>query len=114
MTPADPTRFLPLHALEFRILLVLRRGKSWGSRIVEEIEEREGGRMTLYPANLYRRVRDLVKRGLIEETDAPEGSDPRRTYLALTPLGREVTSLEAQRLRSLVHEVDALDLITDG
>ena len=114
MPAPDPSSFLPLHPLDFRILLVLRRGMSWGSRIVEEIEARESGRMTLYPANLYRRVRDLAARGLIEEASAPPEADPRRGYLALTTLGRAVTALEAERLRGLVDEATALGILSDA
>ena len=110
----DPSAYLPLHPLEFRILLVLRQGASWGSRIVEEIEARESGRMKLYPANLYRRVRDLTARGLIEEAPAPPDADPRRGYLALTVLGRTVLALEAERLRGLVDEATALGLLSDA
>lgn len=114
MPTTDPSSFLPLHPLEFRILLVLRQGTSWGSRIVEEIESREGGRRKLYPANLYRRVRDLAARGLIDEAPTPPDADPRRGYWALTSLGRAVTELEAERLRGLVEEAAALGLFSDA
>lgn len=113
----DPTpeALLPLHAMEFRILLALAdEGTSYGTRIVETIEAREGPRATLYPANLFRRIRDLAARGLVEEADAPEGADPRRTYLRLTDLGRAVARAEARRLRGLVDEARALDLLADG
>lgn len=109
-----PDAFLPLHALEFRILLALTEGASYGTRIVEAIEAREGHRSTIYPANLVRRIRDLSGRGLIEEANAPEGADPRRTYLQLTDLGHAVARAEARRLRELVEEAGALDLLADG
>lgn len=112
-TPA-PETFLPLHALEFRILLALARGASYGTRIVEDIEAREGHRTTLYPANLFRRIRDLSAQGLLEPVEAPEGADPRRSYLRLTALGRAVARAEARRLDELVDEAGALDLLADG
>jgi len=109
---ADDIRdFLPLHPLEFRILLALLRGASYGTRIVEEIEEHEAGRTKIYPANLFRRIRDLLSRGLLEECEAPEGADPRRTYVRLTPTGRAVARAEAERLRELVEEAVAHELL---
>ncbi len=104
---------LPLHPLEFRILLVLLDGASYGTRIVQAIEEREAHR-TLYPANLYRRIRSLMADGLLEEADAPEDADPRRTYLRLTQLGRAVAAAEARRLRELLAEAAGHELIPDA
>jgi DNA-binding PadR family transcriptional regulator len=95
--------FLPLHPLEFRILLALLDGPSHGYRIVKAIEERVGQYRRIYPANLYRRIRDLMERGLIEASDAPAGeSDGRRTYVAVSDLGRQVAGAEAVRLEALV------------
>ena len=93
-----------LHALELRILLALMDGPSYGTRIVQEIEAREGDERKIYPANLYRRIRDLLQRGLVEETESPEGADPRRTYLRITARGRATAQAEARRLQELVQE----------
>jgi len=98
-TPGD---FLPLHPLAFRILMTLLDGATFGTRIVEEIETAESGRRKLYPANLYRRIRDLMSDGLIEDAPAPAGADPRRSYVRLTAVGRAVARAEAHRLRDLV------------
>ncbi len=104
-----------LHPLEFRILLVLLAGVSHGYRIVKEIEEREGSQV--YPANLYRRIRDLLARGWIE-TCEPEGSDAagdrRRTYVRLTDLGRAVARAEARRLAALVSDARAAELLVES
>lgn len=102
---------LPLHPLEFRILLALVDGPSYATRIVEEIEAREGGRKTIYPANLFRRVRALLAKDLLEECASPEGADPRRTYLRLTATGRAVARAEARRLSELVAEAARHDLL---
>lgn len=110
----DPSDFLPLHPLELRILLALTDGPSYGTRIVRDIEERETHLPRLYPANLYRRIRDLLGKRLLEESPAPEDADPRRTYVRLTPLGREVARAEASRLRELLSEVDTHDLTAGG
>jgi len=114
----DPTvrRHLPLHPLEFRILLALLEGPSYGTRIVEEIEEREGGRgrTKIYPANLFRRIRDLLSRDLLRECAAPADADPRRTYVRLTRTGRAVARAEAERLRELVTEAIDHELLPEG
>lgn len=106
--------FLPLHPLEFRILLALSEGPSYGTAIVQAIEEAEGGRTKLYPANLFRRIRDLLVRELVEACAAPADADPRRTYLRLTPTGRAVLRAEALRLRDLVRTAAAHDLLPEG
>lgn len=109
-----PEAHLPLHPLELRILMALSDGPSYGTRIVDEIEARVGHRQKLYPANLYRRVRDLLKRGLVEETETPSGADPRRTYLRLTPLGGDVARAEAGRLRELVEDAQRHRLLPES
>ncbi len=101
----------PLHPLESRILLAVLDGPSYGLRIVEEIEARERNAGTLYPANLYRRIRSLMADGLLAETPPPEGADPRRTYVAVTRLGREVATAEAARLRDLVAEAERHEIL---
>ena len=111
MPPVTPEAHLPLHPIEFRILMSLVDGPSYGTRIVEEIEAREAARTKLYPANLYRRIRDLLSEGLLEEAPAPKGADPRRTYLRLTRLGRAVVRAEARRLQELVADAIDLDLL---
>jgi DNA-binding PadR family transcriptional regulator len=111
----DPEAFLPLHPLEFRILLVLLGGASHGYRIVKEIEEREGGGR-IWPANLYRRIRDLLAKGLIEETTVPRGevADGRRSYVRVSALGRRVAQAEARRLAELVADARAHRLLPEG
>lgn len=104
----------PIHPVEFRILMVLTAGPSYGTEIVRQIEEAEGDRMTLYPANLFRRIRDLLDRGWIEACAAPEDADPRRTYVRLTEAGREIARAEARRLRDLVREAAAYRLLGEA
>jgi DNA-binding PadR family transcriptional regulator len=102
----NPTDFLPLHPLELRILLAVIDGPSHAYRIVKEIEAAEGRRFKLHPANLYRRIRDLAAKGLIEEVRAPNGEeapDRSRTFYAPTKLGRQVAHAEAARLEDLLH-----------
>lgn len=82
--------------------MTLLDGASFGTRIVEEIEAAESKRRRLYPANLYRRIRDLMSDSLIEDASPPANADPRRSYVRLTRMGRAVARAEARRLRDLV------------
>lgn len=108
------TDFLPLHPLEFRILMTLLEGASFGTQIIEQIESSESGRRKLYPANLYRRIRDLMSDGLVEDASAPAGADPRRSYVRLTRMGRSVAKAEAARLADLVADARRHQLLTEG
>lgn len=107
---AETQGFLPLHPLEFRVLMAVVEGPSFGTAIVDRIEAEETG-MTLYPANLYRRIRDLLADKLLEECQGPEGADPRRTYVQLTKLGGAVARAEAERLHALLVDAERLRLI---
>lgn len=109
-----PEDHLPLHPLEFRILLALVDGPSYGTRIVEAVEARAEGGRRLYPANLYRRIRSLRSDGLVEAAPPPADADPRRSYLRLTGLGRRVAVAEAGRLRDLVADAAEHDLLPSG
>src|SRR5262245_24149609 len=96
---------LPLHPLEFRILLVLLEGPAHGYRIVKSIEQSEATWTTILPANLYRRLRDLTDRGLIEESEPRSGDGVRRRRdFRISTLGRAVARAEAARLDDLVRE----------
>ena len=98
-------KLLPLHPESFRILVVLREGERHGYAIVKELERDAGRPGTVLPANLYRRIRWLMERGLSAESEArpdPELGDERRRYFRVTDLGEEVARAEAQRLRALL------------
>jgi DNA-binding PadR family transcriptional regulator len=100
-----PEDFLPLHPFEFRILLALAEGPAHGYPIIKVIEERDGSWKRVLPANLYRRLRGMRLRGLVDEVEAAEGAPDnerqRRTF-ALSELGRRVAVAEARRLDALV------------
>lgn len=102
--PADPGTFLPLTPVAFEILLSLTAGERHGYAIMQEVEGRTEGRMSLHAGTLYRALARLVESDLLEEL--PEGvvedGDERRRYYRLTPLGRSVARAEAQRLESQV------------
>ena len=102
----DPRACLPLHPLEFRVLLVLMDGGLHGYGIAKEAERRDSSLGKIFPTNLYRRLRDMACRGLIDEASSlteVEGSQPRRLF-EITELGHRVAEEEARRLEALVHD----------
>ncbi len=109
---------MPLHTLEFAILLVLGDGPTHGYRIVKEIEADDDSGRQIHPANLYRRIRDLNGRGLLEESappaDAEQEGGPSRKYFRLTQLGLDVSRAEATRLRSLIDTERVRRLLHQG
>lgn len=114
MTTTDAAaRFLPLRPVEFDILLSLGRAPLHGYGIVQETEERSGGRVQLQLGTLYRGLRRMEEEGLIVEIDTPDHvakEDERRRYYALTELGRAVAAAEIARMEALVREGHDRDL----
>lgn len=106
--PGEARDFLPLNPLEFRILLALRDGCRHGYAIVKEVEQRADSAEKIFPANLYRRIRNLLAAGLLAEAAPPaEGvpdDDRQRKFFCLTPLGLEVARAEVARLEGLLSE----------
>ena len=108
----EPASFLPLHPLEFRVLLALAKGPTHGFEIVQRIEEEERYG-SIHPSNLYRRIRDLTEAKLIKEIPSPAGSADRRRYLMVTPLGRRVARAEAERLVDLVNVARLVNVLPE-
>ncbi|MBZ5602316.1 MAG: PadR family transcriptional regulator [Acidobacteriia bacterium] len=105
---AKPEDFLPLKTNWFHILLSLAGEEQHGYGIMQEVFERSGGKLRLWPATLYGTVKRLIDAELIEESDerpAPELDDARRRYYRLTRLGRRVLDAETARLKELVRIV---------
>jgi DNA-binding PadR family transcriptional regulator len=89
----------------FHILLSLADREQHGYGIMNDVLERTGGKVRLWPATLYGTIRKLIEAGLIEESDerpVPEKDDARRRYYRLTELGRGVLGAESRRLEELV------------
>ncbi len=75
---------------------------------MQEVSERTGGKIRLWPATLYGTIKRLIEADLIEESDerpAPELDDARRRYYRITKLGKRVLDAESQRMEELVHMV---------
>jgi len=108
MTETNPHKFLPLKAQWFHILLSLAGGEQHGYGIMQEVLERTGGKVHLWPATLYGTLKRLIDEDLIEESEdrpAPELDDARRRYYRLTTFGRRVLAAESARLEDLVRVI---------
>jgi DNA-binding PadR family transcriptional regulator len=100
-----PETFLPLKTNWFHILLSLAGQDQHGYGIMQEVLDRTGGKVRLWPATLYGSLKRLIEVGLIEESDerpSRELDDLRRRYYRLTRLGRRVLEAESERLQELV------------
>ena len=97
-----PESFLPLKPHWLHILMSLADGEQHGYGIMQEVLERTGDKVRLWPAMLYGTLKRLLDAELIEESRAPGHDDPRRRYYRLTVLGRRVLAAETARLEDLV------------
>jgi len=90
----------PLKPVEFLVLAVLFEEPRHGYGIVQQIEERTGGRVQLRPGDVYRVIYRLEERGLLRNADrrVADSEDGRRTYYAITDDGRELARDEAEML----------------
>ena len=105
MSKSDPESFLPLKTNWFHILLSLSGQEQHGYGIMNEVLDRTGGKVRLWPATLYGTLKRLIDEGLIKESDerpAAEFDDARRRYYRLTRLGKRVIDAESKRLEELV------------
>src|SRR2546425_2285079 len=106
--PPTPESFLPLKPHWFHVLLSLADQELHGYGIMQEVLERTGGKVHLWPATLYGTLKRLIDQELIEDSDerpAPELDDARRRYYRLTALGRRVLDAECERLQELVRVI---------
>jgi DNA-binding PadR family transcriptional regulator len=108
---ADPTALLPLHPLAFQVLLILMEGECHGYGIAKAIEAKDARLGRIYPTNLYRRLRDMVRDGLIQESKAAGDDGSRRSTFEITQLGRQVAVEEAHRLESAVADARRYKLL---
>lgn len=108
-----PEDFLPLKPTWFHVLLSLADQEQHGYGIMQEVLDRTGGKVRLWPATLYGTLKRLIDEELIEESGsrpAAELDDARRRYYRLTRLGRRVLAAESARLEELVRVIHAKGL----
>ena len=97
--------FLPLTPVAFEILLALADGERHGYSILQEVESRTGGAVSLHAGSLYRALARLLESDLIEELGEPPDpatDDERRRYYRLSTRGIAVARAEASRLEGQV------------
>jgi len=108
----EPGKFLPLHPLEFQILLSVIDGTAHAYRIVQQVEERQPDWSRILPTNMYRRIWRLAELGLINEVQDEATSESRsRKYFEISPLGRDVAAAEAERLRHLLADAASTGVV---
>src|SRR5215813_13392623 len=108
MAKVDSQKFLPLKTQWFHIMLSLAGKEQHGYGIMQEVLERTGGKVRLWPATLYGSIKRLMEADLIQESSQrpePELDDARRRYYRLTALGRRVLDAECDRLQELVRAI---------
>jgi DNA-binding PadR family transcriptional regulator len=103
----------PLSAAAFQILLALSDRDRHGYGVMQEIEERTGGRVRLGPGTLYGALKRMLDDGWVEELEGDEEGE-RRRYYRLTAAGRKVARQEAQRLEELVTAAHAKRLLSSA
>jgi DNA-binding PadR family transcriptional regulator len=100
MARKSPDAFLPLKSNWFHILLCLVEGEQHGYGIMQNVLERSGGKVHLWPATLYGSLKRLIQAGLIAESGdrpAAEFDDARRR---LKDLVRILDTRRRQEARS--------------
>lgn len=96
----------------FHILLSLVDEPKHGYGIIQEVEGRTRGELTLGASTLYSAIKRIRRWGWVEEVPAPgDDEDPRRRYYGITGEGRRVVREEARRLEALVRHARAKDLL---
>jgi DNA-binding PadR family transcriptional regulator len=91
----------------FHVLVALAERDLHGSAIADDVLDRTGGELRLWPATLYRALDELVQEGFVEELrgdERPVGESQRKRYYRVTPRGRGALADEAQRLEALARE----------
>ncbi len=110
----DPHGYLPLTPSVLDIVLALGDEELHGYGIIREVRRRTDGGRRLAPGTLYRSLRQMQERGLVEESEErPDADldDERRRYYRLTDLGRRVAVAEVERLETLVRAARSKGLV---
>lgn len=94
----------------FQILLSLADRRLHGTAIMEEVLERTGGEVRLWPGALYGSLAELSSKGWIREVTAPEDAPTeggKRRFWQITPAGRRALQAEVEKLESYVRAARA-------
>lgn len=110
-------RELKLNSGMVHVLLSLAEGSAHGYGILQDIERRSEGALTLGPSSLYYTLGRLEDVGLVAPTDEPDHGEPhedQRRYYRITEAGRERLARELHDLARLVAEGRRLGLGPEG
>jgi DNA-binding PadR family transcriptional regulator len=100
-----PQDLIPLSPPVFHILLAIGNGRMHGYAIMQEIEDRTNGTVSVLPGTLYSSIGRMLEDGLLSETsDRPNPSvdDHRRRYYRVTKFGKAVARAESERMARLL------------
>jgi DNA-binding PadR family transcriptional regulator len=112
-----PESYLPLSLAVLDIMLALGSEEMHGYAIMQEVKRRTNGQRRLAPGTLYRSLKQMHERGLLEESEErpePGLDDERRRYYRLTDLGRKVALAEVERLEGLVRAGRSKGFVPSG
>ena len=113
----EPESYLPLSPAVLDIMLALGNEEMHGYAIMQEVKRRTNGQRRLAPGTLYRSLKQMHERGLLEESEErpePGLDDERRRYYRLTDLGRKVALAEVERLEGLVRAGRSKGFVPSG
>ena len=99
---AKPISPIPLRPVEVHILLSVVDRPRHGYAILQEAEERTGGRPGFEMPTFYRAIQRLRHAGLIRAAAGAPHADDRREYWEATKLGRQALEAELKRLEVVV------------
>lgn len=85
----------------FLVLLTMLE-ENYGYKVSQEVEKITKGRIKLGPGTLYGAINNLNKKGWIKLVNKDKESG-KKVYIA-TDLGKELVSLEIERMKNLVIE----------
>ncbi len=94
-----------LTEVTFYILLALHRPRH-GYAVMQFVEEKTGGRLTLGAGTLYGALNALQEKGWIAPVGAADAG--RKKEFAVTPLGREMAARELARLKELADTAEEI------
>lgn len=106
-----------MRPIEFEILLTLASGQRHGYAIIQDIEARSDGAVSIETGTLYRALQRLAEGDLVRPTEprrAGDHDDERRRFYAITPAGRRAAADEARRMSALVNAARTARLIPGG
>ena len=97
-----PNRTMPTAC--FHVLLALADAPRHGLGIVEEVERKTNGRVSLGPGSLYGSLKRLTEDGWIRDSlDHPgENEDTRRRYYEITSEGQQALRDELEILEAVL------------